>query len=220
MSDMVGQILGAIEKVVDERFNSFETAVPGVVTAVRNDGRVDVMPSVRKMVTSGVIDRFDAPVRGVPLMQIGFSGMAFDLEVSNGDTVILLFMSRDASQWKKRKWEKQCDPKSPFANDANSCVAIPFVRPDSGAKAVVKIDKDGKIVFDSSMVKFTGDVEVEGDVKGKGKIDADGDIESGGNMKGQDFKTATVSFLQHTHVAAAAVDTPTAPVPFPYTPPA
>ena len=71
MSDMVGQILGAIEKVVDERFNSFETAVPGVVTAVRNDGRVDVMPSVRKMVTSGVIDRFDAPVRGVPLMQIG-----------------------------------------------------------------------------------------------------------------------------------------------------
>lgn len=216
MSDVVGQILGAIEKVVDERFNSFETAVPGVVTAVRNDGRVDVMPSVRKMVTSGVIDRFDAPVRGVPLMQIGFSGMAFDLEVSKGDTVILLFMSRDASQWKKRKWEKQCDPKSPFANDANSCVAIPFVRPDSGAKAVVKIDKDGKIVFDSSMVRFTGDLEIDGDVKGKGKIDADGNIESGGNVKGSDFVTPTLSFLGHTHLSAAP-GSPTPPSV--YTPP-
>lgn len=216
MSDIVGQILGAIEKVVDERFNSFETAVPGVVTAVRNDGRVDVMPSVRKMVTSGVIDRFDAPVRGVPLMQIGFSGMAFDLEVSNGDTVILLFMSRDSSQWKKRKWDKQCDPKSPFANDANSCVAIPFVRPDSGAKAAVKIDKDGKIVFDSSMVRFTGDLEIDGDVKGKGKIGADGNIESGGKVKGSDFVTPTLSFLGHTHLEAAP-GSPTPPSV--YTPP-
>lgn len=137
MSDMVGQILGAIEKVVDERFNSFETAVPGVVTAVRNDGRVDVMPSVRKMVTSGVIDRFDAPVRGVPLMQIGFSGMAFDLEVSKGDTVILLFMSRDASQWKKYKWENSATRNlhSPTTRTAAwrylSCVPIPGPRPSS-----------------------------------------------------------------------------------------
>ena len=168
------------------------------------------------MVTSGVIDRFDAPVRGVPLMQIGFSGIAFDLEVSKGDTVILLFMSRDASQWKKRKWEKQCDPKSPFANDANSCVAIPFVRPDSGAKAVVKIDKDGNIVFDSSMVRFTGDLEIDGDVKGKGKIDADGNIESGGKVKGSDFVTPTLSFLGHTHISA-----PQGPQTLPsvYTPP-
>lgn len=191
MSDMVGQILGAIEKVVDERFNSFETAVPGVVTAVRNDGRVDVMPSVRKMVTSGVIDRFDAPVRGVPLMQIGFSGMAFDLEVSKGDTVILLFMSRDASQWKKRKWEKQCDPKSPFANDANSCVAIPFVRPDSGAKAVVKIDKDGVVTIDSDKVKISGNLFVEGNIV------SHTDVFAGPAPAGPG-----VSLLQHTHNSA------------------
>lgn len=204
MSDMVGQILGAIEKVVDERFNSFETAVPGVVTAVRNDGRVDVMPSVRKMVTSGVIDRFDAPVRGVSLMQIGFSGMAFDLEVSKGDTVILLFMSRDASQWKKRKWEKQCDPKSPFANDANSCVAIPFVRPDSGAKAVVKIDRDGIVTFDSNRVKFTGDVFVDGSVVSRTDVLVGEDVGPG------------VSLKQHTHKTPAGTsDAPTPLTPIP-----
>ena len=204
MSDMVGLILGAIEKVVDERFNSFETAVPGVVTAVRNDGRVDVMPSVRKMVTSGVIDRFDAPVRGVPLMQIGFAGMAFDLEVSKGDTVILLFMSRDASQWKKRKWEKQCDPKSPFANDANSCVAIPFVRPDSGAKAVVKIDKDGIVSFDSNRVKFTGDVFVDGSVVSRTDVLVGEGVGPG------------VSLKQHTHLTPTGTsDAPTPLTPIP-----
>lgn len=204
MSDMVGQILGAIEKVVDERFNSFETAVPGVVTAVRNDGRVDVMPSVRKMVTSGVIDRFDAPVRGVPLMQIGFSGMAFDLEVSKGDTVILLFMSRDASQWKKRKWEKQCDPKSPFANDANSCVAIPFVRPDSGAKAVVKIDKDGVVTIDSDKVKISGDVYVEGNVVSRTDVIVGEGIGPGVSLK---------NHLHPTPVGPSSAPTPSEAIP-------
>lgn len=161
MSDFVTQILGAMERSLDERFNSFDTAIPGIVAEVRKDGRIDVNPSIRKMVTSGVVEAFDMPVRGVPVMQIGFSGFSFDLELKKGDSVILLFFSRDATQWKARKWS-QCDPKSPFANDLNSCVAIPFVRPDSGAKAIVSIDGDGVVTFDSSRVKFTGNVFVEG----------------------------------------------------------
>lgn len=190
MSDMVGQILGAMEKFVDERLNSFETALPGIITNVRKDGRVDVMPSIRKMVTSGVIDKFDTPVRGVPVMQIGFSGMSFDLELSKGDSVILLFWSRDASQWKKRKWQ-QCDPKSPFANDANSCVAIPFVRPDSEAKVVVKIDSDGLVTFDTSQVKITGNLFVEGNIV------SHTDVFAGPAPAGPG-----VSLLQHTHNSA------------------
>lgn len=192
MSDFARQFLGAVERQIDERLNSFETAIPGIVKKIREDGRLDVEPSIRKMVTSGVIEKFDLPIMGVPVMRIGFSGMSFDLELSEGDSVILLFFSRDSSNWKKRKWV-QSDPGSPFANDSNNCVAIPFVRPDSGAKAVVKIDKDGLVTFNSSKVKFSGDVEVEGFVKSLG------DIESGGDVKGCDFKTATLSFSTHIH---------------------
>ena len=64
MSEFAGQILGAIDRQVDERLNSFETAIPGTIIDVRKDGRIDVAPSIRKMVTSGVIDAFDAPIRG------------------------------------------------------------------------------------------------------------------------------------------------------------
>lgn len=207
MSDFVSQILGAVERQMDERLNSFETAIPGIVKEVREDGKIDVAPSIRKMVTSGVIDKFDLPIKGVPVMQIGFSGMSFDLELSKGDSVILLFFSRESSNWKKHKWG-QSDPKAPLANDVNNCVAIPFVRPDSEANAVVKVDKNGLVTFDSSKVKFTGDVEIEGNVKSVGniksnsKIEADGDIESGGDVKGSDFKTDTLSFNIHVHSVA------------------
>ena len=203
MSDFVGQILGAMERQLDERLNSFETAVPGEIVEVRKDGRLDVMPSIRKMVTSGVIDTFDALVRGVPVMQIGFSGFSFDLELKKGDSVVLLFFSRDASKWKARKW-CQSDPISPLANDLNNCVAIPFVRPDSGAKAVVKIDKDGIVTFDSSRVKFTGDMYVDGNIISRKDV-----------IVGEGVGPS-VSLAQHTHptaVGPTAEPTPLTPIP-------
>ena len=190
MSDFASQILGAIEKQVDERLNSFETAIPGTILEVRKDGRIDVTPSIRKMVTSGVIEAFDSPIRGVPVMQLGFSGFSFDLELKKGDSVVVLFFSRDASVWKRRKWQ-QCDPKSPFANDVNSCVAIPFVRPDSEAKVVVKIDSDGLVTFDTKQVKMTGNLFVEGNIV------THTDVFAGPAPAGPG-----VSLLQHTHNSA------------------
>ena len=208
MSDFVGQILGAMERQLDERLNSFETAIPGTIVDIRKDGRIDVAPSIRKMVTSGVVDAFDSVVRGVPVMQIGFSGFSFDLALKKGDSVILLFLSRDARQWKARKWS-QCDPTTPFANDLNSCVAIPFVRPDSGAKVVVKIDADGVVTFDSSKVKFTGDIEVDG------KMKSVGDIESEGDVKGSDYKSGILSFNTHVHEVTSAPGMSGGPTPMP-----
>lgn len=193
MSDFAGQILGAIDRQLDERLNSFETAIPGEIISVRNDGRIDVAPSIRKMVTSGVIDAFDSPIRGVPVMQIGFSGFSFDLELKKGDSVILLFFSRDASNWKARKWG-QSDPKSPFANDLNNCVAIPYVRPDSGAKVVVRIDKDGVVTFDTDRVNITGDLLV------KGKVQSVGDVMAGvTETAGQVIDATAVHLSTHVH---------------------
>lgn len=203
MSDFVGQILGAMERQLDERLNSFETAVPGEIVDVRKDGRVDVKPSIRKMVTSGVIDTFDALVRGVPVLQIGFSGFSFDLELKKGDSVILLFFSRDATKWKTRKWGDS-DPTSPFANDLNSCVAIPFVRPDSGAKVVVKIDGDGVVTIDSDKVKITGDVFVDGTIVSRTDV-----------VVGQGVGPG-VSLSQHMHpcpVGTTSAPTPSAAIP-------
>lgn len=198
MADFVRQILGAVDRQIDERLNSFETAIPGVVSNVRKDGRVDVTPSIRKMVTSGVIDSFDKPILGVPLMQIGFSGLSFDLELSKGDSVLLVFFSRDASQWKKRKWG-QSDPQAPLANDGNSCVAIPYVRPDSGAKVVISVDKDGKVTFDSDIVRIKGRLVVEKDILAKDDIFSETEPGFG------------VSLRNHTHQTAAGPSTPPAP---------
>ena len=203
MSDFVGQILGAMERARDERLNSFETAIPGTIVDVRKDGKLDVAPSIRKMVTSGVIDNFDATIRSVPVLQLGFSGFSFDLALKKGDSVILLFFSRDAKQWKSRKWSA-CDPTSPFANDLNSCVAIPFVRPDSGAKAVVKIDGDGIVTFDSSRVKFTGDMYVDGNIVSRKDVLVGEGVGPG------------VSLTQHTHptaVGPTSAPLPATPIP-------
>lgn len=202
MADFTRQILGAIDHQIDERLNSFETAIPGVVANVRNDGRIDVTPSIRKMVTSGVIESFDKPILGVPVMQIGFSGFSFDLELSKGDSVIILFFSRDAGQWKKRKWGLS-DPKSPLANDANSCVAIPYVRPDSGAKAVVSVDKDGKVTFDSDVVRIKGRLIVEKDILAKDDIFSE--IEPG----------LGISLQHHLHSTTAGPSLPGIPPPSP-----
>lgn len=198
MSSMISQILGAIERQLDDRLNSFETALPGTVSNVRPDGRVDVTPSIRKMVTNGVIENYDKPILGVPVMQIGFSGFSFDLELKNGDSVVLLFFSRDSSQWKKRKWG-QSDPRAPFANDVNNCVAIPFVRPDSDAKPVIKIDRNGIVTFDSDKVMFKGRVVVDGPVISKEDVF----VETSEGMG--------VSLKSHSHQTAVGPSTPPQP---------
>lgn len=204
MSDFMNQILGAIDRQVDERLNSFETAIPGTVLSVRGDGRVDVSPDIRKMVTNGVIDKFDAPIRGVPVMQIGFSGFAFDLELQKGDTVVLLFFSRESSMWKGRRWGKS-DPRTPFGNDLNNCVAIPFVRPDSGAKVIVKIDSKGLVTFDCSQVKITGNLFVDGLIVGREDV-----------VVGPAPAGPGVSVLEHIHptpVGPSGPTSPTKPIP-------
>lgn len=206
MSSMISQILGAIERQLDDRFNSFETALPGVISNVRPDGRVDVTPSIRNMTTNGVIENYDKPILGVPVMQVGFSGFSIDLALKKGDSVILVFFSRDASQWKRRKWG-QSDPRSPFANDANSCVAIPFVRPDSEAKPIIKVDSNGVVTIDSDKVQFTGSVLVDGYVVSKKDVFVETVPGSG----------MGVSLANHTHQTAVGPSTPPQPpTPNPY----
>ena len=205
MADFTRQILGAIDHQIDERLNSLETAIPGVVSNVRKDGRVDVTPSIRKMVTSGVIDSFDKPILGVPLMQIGFSGLSFDLELSKGDSVLLVFFSRDARQWKKRKWG-QSDPQAPLANDGNSCVAIPYVRPDSGAKVVISVDKDGNITFHSPHVVFDSD-----DVRIKGRLIVEKDILAKDDIFSETGTGVGTSLRNHTHTTAVGPSSPPSP---------
>lgn len=143
--NFTSHLLGATERMIDERLNDFETCIPAIVHTIRDDGRIDAMPCIRKMITNGVIENFGLPVLGVPLVKIGASGMVFDFELSVGDTVLLLFFSRCASQWKREKWGAAVDPGSPFANDLNSCVAIPYCRADSENKTVIKIGTDGTV---------------------------------------------------------------------------
>ncbi len=143
--NFTSHLLGAIDRMLEERFNDFETCFPATVHTIREDGCIDAMPCIRKMITNGVIENFGLPVLGVPLVKIGASGMVFDFELSVGDTVLLLFFSRDAGQWKDEKWGGTVDPESPFANDLNNCVAIPYCRADSDNKTVIKIDKEGVV---------------------------------------------------------------------------
>lgn len=151
--NLVESIQQAVENVVSDKLSNFETCLPATIKNVRSDGRIDVVCDIRKMVTNGIVNKSDSIVYGIPLMQSGFGNFCIEYELSAGDSVLLLFFSRDALEWKKRKWSVS-DPKNHLANNLNSCVAVPFVK-EKSKDSLIKLYKNGIVEVKNKKCSFT-----------------------------------------------------------------
>lgn len=123
-----------------------ETALPGVITAVDGGGYVTVRPLIRKVETNGVPDLTNPEIPGVPLMRPGTGKVAVTLEPSAGDFVLLLFMSRDVTEWALGGGDADTDvtPECCGGNRLTDCVAVQLGRTSCDS------DATGSIVFGSS----------------------------------------------------------------------
>lgn len=114
---------------------NIETALPGVIDKVNDDGTVDCRPCIRKVAPNGVIDVVNPTIPKIPVMRLGGSYAEFSFPVKKGDQVLLLGISRDSEQW-KLSGNDDVTPESSSGLTLNDLVAVPFVAPHAARGAV------------------------------------------------------------------------------------
>lgn len=152
-----------------------ETAIPGVITKVNGDGTVDCRASIRKVLPNGVFDLENSPIPGIPLMKLGGAAAEFTFPSREGDHVILLAFSRDASKWRTEADDGDVVPDSASGLSLMDLVAIPFVKAPREAAARVCVTEDGDILFtpaDGRKTICDSDFICRGDVLSIGEVAA------------------------------------------------
>ena len=148
--------------VIDSYMEGFETAFPGVVKKVNDDGTVDVTPSIRNVLKNMQYepdgdDGKPLPIEGVPVLWPGTSAAVVKFDLQAGDPVLCVASSRDLRAWVEGGEEKgPYDPLSFSGNDLNDLVAIPMSRGGSRAVSVT-------LGRDSLKVVGKGSIEMEND---------------------------------------------------------
>lgn len=125
---------------------NMETALPGVITKVNKDGSVSVRPVIRKIEPNGVFDLVNPEIPNVPLMKLGGANAEFSFPSKEGDQVLLVAFSRDASEW-KRSEESDIVPAACSGLTMNDLVAIPVVKSSKQCAAKIRVTEDGDIVM-------------------------------------------------------------------------
>lgn len=197
----------------DSRMEDFETAIPGVVERVNDDGTVDARPSIRNVLKNMQLEPADPktgrlrPAKGVPVLWPGTATAVAKFELAEGDPVLLVASSRDLRTWKEGGWDsgKPYSPPSFAGNDMNSLLAVPLRlerHGKSSPKTVVTVKRDGsvrvecgKIEIDAESVKISGELEVGKGVKAGGEVTANAD-------------TLPVNLSTHTHMTAVGPSDP------------
>ncbi len=141
-----------IKKMIDRRFENFESAMPGIISSVNNDGTVNVVPMIKKVATNGVIDVENLVILSVPLIDLGGAYCSIEIEPVKNDTVMLLAMSRDSGKWKSSDWKKPQTPNSCDGNNLNDFVAfLTHFNGSGGTKAKIKIASDGIVTINGHL---------------------------------------------------------------------
>jgi hypothetical protein len=149
-------------------FENFESAIPGIVDSVNSDGTVNVIPTIRKISTNGVVDLENNVIPSVPVMDLGGGGIEVNVEISAGDQLILFAISRDSSAWKNSDGSKTRTPNSCGGNTLMDFVAVPLhFHGKGGSKVKISFSKDGSAEITNSgggsiSMASNGTVEING----------------------------------------------------------
>lgn len=189
---------------------NIETALPGVIEAVNDDGSVDCKPCIRKVAPNGVFDVVNPTIPKVPLMKIGGANAEFTFPSKKGDQVLLVAISRDSELWKK-EFKDDNIPESSSGLTLNDFVAVPFVASKwgEGGKAKIRVTDDGDIVMTPASGRR---VVSDADLLVRGKVQSTDDVQAGvTEAEGEIVATGGVSLQLHMHPTAApgAASTPT-----------
>lgn len=150
-----------------------ETALPGVITSIPDDfadtGLVSVRPCIRKVESNGVPDLTNAEIPDVPLLRPGTEAALVELAPAAGDRVLLVFCSRDVTDWALGGSGDPDDVTPPCSggNALTDCVAVQL-----GHAGHASSDAATKVTIDGGSVS----VAAEGSVSvtaGAGKFEID-----------------------------------------------
>lgn len=144
-----------------------ETALPGVITSIPDDfadtGLVSVRPCIRKVESNGVPDLTNAEIPDVPLLRLGTEAALVELAPAVGDRVLLVFCSRDVTDWALGGSGDPDDVTPPCSggNALTDCVAVQLGHAghaSSGAAAGVSVAADGSV----SVTAGGGSLKIDG----------------------------------------------------------
>lgn len=186
-----------VEEIVSRRLCDVETALPGYVQDTLENGNLLVVPLIKKVTVDGIVDVQNMALEARPFV-IGNENLSIEIGFKKGDSVLLLGLSRHASEWLNSKSNDPVIPRTFQALTLNDLVAVPLCRGDreNGKSANIKLGVDGAIEISSFLgqrIKFVNDGSIE-IVPKSGK-----EININGVVNGSDFKTGSVSFNGHIH---------------------
>lgn len=190
---------------------NIETALPGVIEAVNDDGTVDCKPCIRKVAPNGVIDVVNPTLPKIPLMKLGGANAEITFPTKEGDQVLLVAISRDSELWKK-DFKDDNIPESSSGLTLNDFVAVPFVASKwgEGGKAKITVTDDGDIVMTPAEGRKT---IVESDLVFKGKLQVTDDVVAGCSVVGDEIvDTGGVSLKMHVHPTAVGPTSQPTPI--------
>jgi hypothetical protein len=137
--------MGATAEFFEMMMENVHTTIPA--TFVSGDGhKATVRPSLGYMLSNG--QRMLIPdIEGVPLLMLGTNAFAVELELQEGDPLLLLVLSADPANWRKREWADPVHAASPLRHDLNGCVAIPLCLANKNRKNRITVSKNGAVEF-------------------------------------------------------------------------
>ena len=215
-----------VEELISRRLCGIETAIPAKVKAVASDGTLSVEALIKKVSVDGIVDVQNLLIDGVKPFVVGNEFAYVDLGIDAGAQVMLVGISRHASEWLGSDSDDAMIPKSPLGLSLNDLVAVPLFRGDreAGKSSRISLGADGKVEIASKYgqsIVFNKDGSIEMSPKSGKTIKMKSDLEVEGDVKGTDFKTPLLSFNDHAHPVLAVPNpggtpvTSTGPVPVP-----
>lgn len=138
----------AIRAVLEDETADWLPMLPGIVQSYdRETRRATVLPAIRRVYEDGAADRPVIP--DVPVAMLSGAGAEVEIDLAQGDMVLLLCGARDLSAWRDAPGAVST-PRTSRAHALSDAVAMPFKA--TGANAVRLRLRDGKVYLGSATV--------------------------------------------------------------------
>ena len=143
----------------EQMMETVDTVVPATFVS-RQGHLITARPTIGLMMENGQ-KILCGDLMDIPLVSIGSNGFEFEIELKEGDPLLILVLSADSRKWQyAAEWKEQVHAASPVRHNKNSSVAIPVCWAQGKTENRISISADGtmtvvneagaKVVLDKS----------------------------------------------------------------------